>query len=73
MKTLFEKLKVETLKSLELEALDYPSTVERLTYTLKSINYWGQLSINDASRLTSLNNNYQRFDIEILSNLFDEE
>lgn len=73
MKTLFEKLKVETLQSLEQEALLYPSTIERLTDTLKEFEYWGQLSINDAYRLISLNKEYQRFDIEVLSNLFNEE
>ena len=72
MKTLFEKLTPEAIKLLELEALEYPSTVDRLNDTLKSVTYYGQLSINDAHRLMSLNKSFARFDIEILSNLFDE-
>lgn len=72
MKTLFDKLKEETLKGLEQEALLDPSTMERLTDTLKSVTYWGQLSINDAYRLISLNSAFAKFDLETLSNLFDE-
>jgi hypothetical protein len=73
MKTLFDKLKLETLKGLEKEAMLYPSTMERLTETLKIVTYWGQLSINDAHRLICLNKTYAKFDIEELSNLFNEE
>jgi predicted ATPase len=72
MKTLFEKLKPEVLKSLEREASLYPSTIERLIDTLKSVTYYGQLSISDAHRLISLEKSFVKFDIEILSNLFDE-
>lgn len=72
MQTLFEKLKVETLESLEQEALLYPYTVKKLIETLKVFEYWGQLSINDAYRLITLNQTYGKFDIETLSNLFNE-
>jgi len=72
MKTLFEKLKPETLRSIEIESLQYQYTMELLIDTLKSITYYGQLSINDAYRLLSLNKSFAKFDLEELSNLFEE-
>jgi hypothetical protein len=73
MKTLLEKLKPEVLELLELEALEYPSTVERLKETLSNMNYWVELRIADATRLVSINKIYTPFTIEELSNLFNEE
>jgi hypothetical protein len=73
MKTLFEKLKEETLRSIEEEALLYPSTMERLIETLKKLDYCGQLRINDAYRLLSLNKRYIKFNLEEVYNLFNEE
>ena len=72
MKTLFEKLKSETLRSLELEALEYPATMELLVDTLKSINFYGQLSINDAYRILLATDKNCRFSIEAIDKLFND-
>ena len=73
MKTLFERLKPEVLKSFELEAETYPSTMERLKETLSNMNYYVELRIADASRLLSLGKPFAKFDLEDLSNLFEVE
>jgi hypothetical protein len=73
MKTLFQQLKPEVLELLELEALEYPATMERLKDIMESIFYWHQLAISDATRLVQINNKYTRFDLEAVSNLFNEE
>jgi hypothetical protein len=72
MKTLFEKLKPETIRLIEFEASEYPATMERLTDEMKSIHSWGQLTITDASRLIGLIRPYTSFNIEALSNLFED-
>jgi hypothetical protein len=72
MKTLFEKLKPETLRSLEFEASEYPATMELLVDTLKSCNFYGQLSINDAHRLLLATDKNCRFSIEAIDKLFND-
>jgi hypothetical protein len=54
MKTLLEKLSTENAELLELEAQQYPASIEVLKERLSKINYFTQLEISDASRLISL-------------------
>lgn len=72
MKTLFEKLKPETIRLIEFEASEYPATMERLTDEMKIIATWSQLTVSDASRLISLIRPHTSFNIETLSNLFED-
>jgi len=72
MKTLFEKLKPETIRMIEFEASEYPATMERLTDEMKLLVTWSQLTVADAGRLISLIRPYTPFNIETLSNLFEE-
>jgi hypothetical protein len=67
MKTLLEKLSTENAELLELEAQQYPASIEVLKERLSKINYFTQLEISDASRLISLKSGR----IFTLSNIMD--
>ena len=51
MKNLYEKLQPEIRKSIQVDLKKYPHTTMNLIDTLKSVNFWSDLKVQDVSSI----------------------
>ena len=51
MKNLYDKLQPEIRKSIQVDLKKYPHTTMKLIDTLKSINFWSDLKVQDVSTI----------------------
>ena len=51
MKNLYEQLQPEIRKSIQVDLKKYPHTTMKLIDTLKSINFWSDLKVQDVSTI----------------------
>ena len=51
MKNLYDKLQPEIRKSIQVDLKKYPHTTMNLIDTLKSVNFWSDLKVQDVSSI----------------------
>ena len=51
MKNLYEQLQPEIRQSIQVDLKKYPHTTKKLIDTLKSINFWSDLKVQDVSTI----------------------
>jgi hypothetical protein len=51
MKNLYEQLQPEIRKSIQVDLKKYPHTTMNLIDTLKSVNFWSDLKVQDVSTI----------------------
>jgi len=71
MKTLYDRLNQEHKEVLSLEAEKYPTSVNILTYKLKSEHFWTELTYGEIAMLVS-HLNLKSYDPVTITNLFDK-
>ena len=51
MKNLYDRLKPKIRKSIQVDLKKYPHTTMKLIDTLKSVNFWSDLKVQDVSTI----------------------
>lgn len=68
---LYDRLKQEYREKIEQDKIKYPSLHESVITSMKNINSWNQLSVDDAIYLTVVIAD-ETFDVRMLNNMFNE-
>lgn len=71
MKTLFERLKPEIINAMELDALEYPLTVEMFERHFQGKNYFTELDVSCVLQLFKYTNS-EKYSILELVGMFEE-
>ena len=65
MKNLYDKLQPEILQSIQVDLKKYPHTTMSLIDTLKSINFWSDLKVQDVNTII----NHSHYNLMSLSHM----